>query len=80
MHHSTQRFIVTDKTPQSWLPPTTIAAFHHFPPLLCRAETTVKGSKMGHHQLSLAKISHQQLPQSTNTGMVHQRCIVTLPK
>jgi len=43
MHHSTQHFIVTDKTPQSWLPPTRIAAFHHFPPPFCRAETTVKG-------------------------------------
>jgi hypothetical protein len=42
MHHSTQRYIVTDKTPQIWLPPTTIAAFHHFPPPFRRAETTVK--------------------------------------
>ncbi len=49
MHHSTQRFIVTDKTSQIWLPPTTIVAFHHFPPLFCHAETTVKGSEMGYY-------------------------------
>jgi hypothetical protein len=49
MHQSPQRFIVTDKTPQTWLPPTTIVAFHHFPPLFRRAETTVKGSEMGYH-------------------------------
>jgi hypothetical protein len=41
MHHSTQHFIVTDKTPQIWLLPTTIAAFHHFLPPFRHAETTV---------------------------------------
>ncbi len=42
-------FIVTDKTPQIWLQPTTIAAFNHFPPPFRNAETTVKGSEMGYH-------------------------------
>jgi hypothetical protein len=49
MHHSTQHYIVTDKTPKIWLPLTTIAAFHHFPPPFHRAETMVKGSEMGYH-------------------------------
>jgi hypothetical protein len=30
-------FIVTDKTPKIWLPPTMIVAFHHFPPLFRHA-------------------------------------------
>jgi hypothetical protein len=80
MHHSTQRFIITDKTPQIWLLPTTISAFHHFPPPFRRAETMVKGSEMGYHYLLLAKIGHRQLPQPTNTGMARRRCIVPLPK
>jgi hypothetical protein len=42
-------FIVTDKTPQIWLLPMTIAAFHHFPSPFQHAETTVKGSEMGYH-------------------------------
>ncbi len=49
MHHSTQRYIVTDKTPQIWLPSTTIVAFHHFPPPFRCTETTDKGSEMSYH-------------------------------
>jgi hypothetical protein len=80
MHHSTQRFIVTDKTPQIWLLPTGIAAFHHFPPPFRHTETTVKGSEMGYHKLLLAKIGHPQLLQPTKTGMARRRCIVPLLK